>query len=94
MTDEQINALAREYAKATTPYDKDDFYYEAAFRNRERAFCKAIKWLSNRFCIVEKSEIKEWVNTVPEVVSFPENVALKIGAERLFGKELFKEEEQ
>ena len=59
MTDAQINALAHEYAGVVTPYDKDEFYYEAAFRSNEKEFCKALEWLSERFCVAEKSRVLE-----------------------------------
>lgn len=99
MTPEQINVLAREYAVGVTKDMAKNLDESSCLLNetiiQTTEYCSDfLQWLLKRFCIVEKSDIKEWVNTVAEVVPYPENIALKIGAERLFGKELFKDKEE
>ena len=97
MTDEQINDLAQEYAKAVTPFSADEFYYELAFHRNEKEFCKAIKWLSERFCIVEKEKVKEAYTKAMNAEQWGDR-----GDDNLYGgyvletlfPELFKDEEK
>lgn len=101
MTDAQINALAHEYAGAVTPHDKDEFYYEAAFHRNEKEFCKALEWLSERFCVVEKSKLEAELHKIrlalgdggrsewEDEINFEKEYLLK----ELF-PEIFKDEEK
>lgn len=93
MTEEGIHYLARVYAESVNPvesYGDDIVEREMDVRIECDTAIPVLQWLLERYCIVEKNEIKEWVNTLTEVAPYPENVAIMIGAERLFGKEPFK----
>lgn len=104
MTDEQINAIAREYAVEITkdmaknldessPMLKDTVHVNT---NYVKLF---LKWFSNRYAIVEKSKLTEEYyeaeftcgNVDPCSETFKTNLAQKSLLERLF-PELFKNE--
>lgn len=62
MNEEQITALAREYAEDLNPID----FYDGDIteRNRELRIDKEnaellLDWLSCRYCLVEKSKVKQ-----------------------------------
>lgn len=54
MNDDQITALAREYAEWVTQQEDDKAYIPA-----EQAIASAfLRWLTRRFCLVEKERLK------------------------------------
>lgn len=59
MTNEQIIALAREYAEEMCAHMEDDFIKDEAIRDNESAFMMVVERLSRRFCLVEKSKVEE-----------------------------------
>jgi hypothetical protein len=57
MIDDQITALAREYAESRYPEaktDEDDFLYDSAVYVME----DNLRWLLCRYCLVEKSKLR------------------------------------
>lgn len=85
MINEEIEKIAREYVKEV--YDGDtDFIDEAE---------NIIQWLSEKYCIVPKKSVAEWVNGIEFFMPDKRSVTiLRIGAKSLFGKELFNEEKE
>lgn len=93
MTDEEIRKLAEQYVKEV---HYDDFFLDEATR--------VIKWLSDKFCIVEKEKvIRLWneiiddaktniANGFPDYAEF--NKLQLPPLEILFGKELFNDTEK
>lgn len=56
MDNDQITALAREYAESRYPEaktDEDDFLYDSAVYVME----DNLRWLLSRYCLVEKSKV-------------------------------------
>lgn len=94
-TPEEIKKICAEYAKCSCPESvyRDS---EKLFEDRSQCIVEAmpfIQWLSERYCIVPKKSVAEWVNDIEFFMPDKRSVTmLKIGAKSLFGKELFNEE--
>lgn len=62
MTDDQITALAREYAEEATkdiPSDNDiKSLRESAIKLNAEIMEKHLRWLLRRYCLVEKEQLK------------------------------------
>ena len=94
-TPEEINKMAREYAEAMCPvgdycggvYD-DQRNTDLSIYNDDAK--SALTWLSERFCIVEKSKVKEIDNIVCGTFSIG-NLAVRQSWEYIKRK-LFEEE--
>lgn len=63
MDEEKINSLAREYAEDhVEPHGfSESTYKELLEEKSEMAGC-VLRWLSSRFCVVEKSKVQEEYN--------------------------------
>ena len=86
MTEEEIKKIASEYAKNHC----DTFVSAKLIECIIDGFCKQ---LSRDYCIVEKKAVAEWVNINESFLPDKRSVAMmKIGAKRLFGKEMFEED--
>ena len=63
MTDEQITAIAREYAEETIKgTDFDDMpgsLRRSVLEMNAKTMEKKLKWLLRRFCLVEKNKVEE-----------------------------------
>lgn len=61
MTQEEITALAREYAEEIYPHEEGEDLGQMEFlrSSAEKHIEASIKMLSRRFCIVEKSKVAE-----------------------------------
>lgn len=63
MINDQITALAREYAEEATkdiPLDNDiKSLRESAIKLNAEGMEKRLRWLLRRFCLVEKSKVKD-----------------------------------
>lgn len=59
LTNEQITALAREFAEEMCAHMEDDFIKDEAIRDNELTFKMAVNHLSQRYCLVEKSKATE-----------------------------------
>lgn len=59
MTNDQITALAREYAEEICAHMEDDFIKDEAIRDNELAFMMAVEHISRRYCLVEKSKVED-----------------------------------
>ena len=103
MTDEEIKKLAEQYGKNVTDKldydmsDTPDSDYKLEVACTTFAAEPVIKWLSERFCIVPKSKVKECYGFTQlegiqqhEVVVAADAVAQTMKS--LFGKEMFEED--
>lgn len=59
LTDEQITAIAREYAEEMCAHMEDDFIKDEAIKDNELTFQMAVNHLSQRYCLVEKSRVED-----------------------------------
>lgn len=59
MTEEQITALAREFAEEMCAHMEDDFIKDEAIKDNELTFQMAVNHLRQRFYLVEKSAVRE-----------------------------------
>ena len=108
MTEEEIKKLSAEYAEAVCPiedYDElDDPLRETDIQICEYDAKSVLTWLSERFCIVEKSKVKEvYANHIdniksscfeylaPQVENYMQ-ACYRSALQKLFGKSLFEEE--
>ncbi len=87
MTDEQIAALAREYAEWVTEAEGGNNDYTPAEQAIASAF---LRWLSQRYCLVEKSKIKETWKEITNVYIAHRHITYD-GARYLFNEVLFPE---
>lgn len=55
----QITALAREYAEEMCAHMEDDLIKDEAIRDNELSFQMAVEHLSRRYCLVERSKVKQ-----------------------------------
>lgn len=63
MDEEMINALAREYAEDhVEPHGFSESTYKELLEEKSEMAGYVLRWLSSRFCIVEKSKVKEEYN--------------------------------
>ena len=97
MTDEQIAALAREYAEAVNPiesYDDDIVERNMDIRIERDTAIQVLRWLCARCCIVERSKVlEEYAATYPDDPDRSiESIRCADLLKDLF-PELFKEEE-
>lgn len=96
MSEEDIKKLSEAFAEQEynevlpylhnpSPKEKDEFVRKASGDIR-----KAFQWLAKDYCIVPKAEVVDWVNTLENFMPNTQSATMmKIGAKRLFGKELF-----
>ncbi len=88
LTKEEIRKIARRFSEETSNGDALDPHIDFAAQYAE----EVIGWLAEHYCLVEKSEVTDWVNAlefaIPDIRSA---MMMKIGAKRLFGKEMFEE---
>ena len=63
ITDDQLTALAREYAEEMCTHMEDDFIKDEAIRDNMLAFQMAVNRLSQLYCLVEKSKLIEEYKT-------------------------------
>lgn len=85
MTDKEINELARKYGQA-----KGNGKSSIVREYNTGLMTEALRWLLRDHCIVRKSEVVEWVETVAEFMpSSNLQFMLKCGAKNLFGTEIF-----
>lgn len=59
MNEEQITALAREFAEEMCAHMEDDFIKDEAIKDNELTFQMAVNHLRQRFYLVEKSAVRE-----------------------------------
>lgn len=60
MTDTEITALAREYAEeCTNPSGFSKATYEEMVEERVENASYVLRWLCDRYCLVEKSKVEE-----------------------------------
>lgn len=60
MTDDQITALAREYAEeCTNPSGFSKATYEEMVEERTENVTYVLRWLLRRYCLVEKSKLRK-----------------------------------
>ena len=59
MTEEQITAIAREFAEEMCAHMEDDFIKDEAIKDNELTFQMAVNHLRQRFYLVEKSAVRE-----------------------------------
>lgn len=59
MTEEQITAMAREFAEEMCAHMEDDFIKDEAIKDNELTFQMAVNHLRQRFYLVEKSAVRE-----------------------------------
>lgn len=94
MSEEEIRKIALEYVEETTSYSEEDPNYAIEYG----VACDAFKWLSERYCLVEKSKVAgEYTDAITEGkhahVKHQIQSRTRIRQiERLFGKSLFEEE--
>lgn len=71
MKESEITALAREYAEWVTEAEGDDNAYIPA----ETAMASVLlRWLSRRYCLVEKGKLSEMYDAAMEVSRLPRSV--------------------
>ncbi|MDE6649789.1 MAG: hypothetical protein K2K45_07650 [Muribaculaceae bacterium] len=100
MTDEDIRKLAREYWDSQNPINQLNDYPEAKMiadmmqsvlsshiEELVEDYAKFLKWLSDRFCIVEKEKVKNFLE-LSEVHALDAIDAVEF-IEDVFGSELF-----
>lgn len=90
MKQELITALAREYAEGMCSHMEDDFIKDEAIRDKEEAFRLAVEHLSRRYCLVEKSKIKEMWNEITNLYLAHQHITYD-GARYLFNEVFFPE---
>lgn len=59
MNEEQITAIAREFAEEMCAHMEDDFIKDEAIKDNELTFQMAVNHLRQRFYLVEKSAVRE-----------------------------------
>lgn len=59
MNEEQITAMAREFAEEMCAHMEDDFIKDEAIKDNELTFQMAVNHLRQRFYLVEKSAVRE-----------------------------------
>ena len=75
MTDQEITALAREYGEyaannpIVAPYFDTDEKKGLHIRANANRAKDVIKWMADRFCLVEKSEVKHMLETAMKNLS-------------------------
>lgn len=99
MTDEDIRKLARE---CTEDFRKDVLQFfptplpdsmEVLVQEEQKSIVKVLQWLSERFCIVEKS-VMDKLSIVYRAKAYNLVCLNKEDVEALFGKELFNDTEK
>lgn len=64
MNDDQLTALAHEYAEeCIAPYGFSRETYEELVEEKAESIAFAFRWLDRRFCLVEKSKVKQCYGT-------------------------------
>jgi hypothetical protein len=107
MTPEQITAIAREYAEEATKVDASDPNLSASdlngIKNDVAEYAvEIIRWLSNRYCLVEKSDVKPYCKSLQNILAHQERYDVYIVREaevemkmfRYFYPEIAKEVEE
>lgn len=94
MTDEELKKIAREYAESVSYGDAEDpniqIEYDIAL--------PILEWLSKDYCIVPKSKLRERYkesklhSKSESVFDIHTGIARLIMLESLFGKDMFKED--
>lgn len=90
MKQELITSLAREYAEGMCSHMEDDFIKDEAIRDKEEAFRLAVEHLSRRYCLVEKSKIKEMWKEITNLYLAHQHITYD-GARYLFNEVFFPE---
>ncbi|MBP3511150.1 MAG: hypothetical protein J6K19_03815 [Prevotella sp.] len=90
MTDEQIIALSRQFAEEMCSEMEDSFEKDEAINVYELHFQLAMGFLKERFCLVEKSVIKETWKEITDVYLEHSHITYD-GARVLFYDVLFPE---
>lgn len=91
-TPEEIKKIAREYARYTCS-DISDAQERATDENIEYDFAlPVLEWLSERYCLVEKSKVKKWEGIVEDALKADH--VITVPAFRFMWERLFNEEKE
>ncbi len=66
MTDKELEALAREYAESNIPNGVDENYSRSIIYSDGEMFGRFLRWLSERYEIVNKERIREEYNKIQQ----------------------------
>lgn len=83
ITDDQITALAREYAEEMCAHMIDDFIKDENIRDVELAFQMIVEHLLRRYCLVEKSKVETKYKESLAALESNDNEDVKWGTYRL-----------